>query len=113
LNIHLSGFPALIFQIGFVVLLSAPVWLAARLVGARRPTLGRAVLALVLGSVGASFSLLTGPWALLLAPLSMLLAFKFVLQTSFFGAILLAVVAIAAYAGMIHLLAMGMAGAAG
>lgn len=39
----LIGLPAVIFLVGFVVVFSTPVWLAARLTGAKHPTLLRAV----------------------------------------------------------------------
>jgi len=32
-NLHMSGLPVLIVQVGFIVVFSAPVWLAARIVG--------------------------------------------------------------------------------
>jgi hypothetical protein len=46
-NLQLSGLPALAIQIGFIVVFSAPVWLAARIVGAEHPTLIRAALSLL------------------------------------------------------------------
>ncbi|RQP24046.1 hypothetical protein DZC73_11960 [Albitalea terrae] len=99
--------PALVIQVGFIVVFSAPVWLAARVVGAENPTLWRAILSLFLGVVGAAMSLITGPWALLLAPLALLLSFKYVLGTSFLGAIVLAIVAGAGYAALVHFIGGG------
>lgn len=104
-----TGLPALMIGIGFLVVFAAPVWLAARLVGARRPTLGRAILALVLGFAGSFASLLfTGPAVFVLAPLSFLLSFRYVLGTSFLGAIALAVLAAAGYGAMVHFIGGGM-----
>jgi hypothetical protein len=109
MNLTISGLPALALQIGFVVIFSAPVWLAARLVGADHPTLLRSILSLVLGAVGAIISAaVAGAWALLLAPLAFLLSFKFVLGTSFLGSVLLAIVAIAGYAAMVHFVGAGL-----
>jgi hypothetical protein len=45
--------------------------------------------------------------ALLLAPLAFLLAFKYVLGTSFLGAIGLAVVALLGYVAMVHFIGSG------
>jgi hypothetical protein len=98
-----TGLPAIIIWVGFLVVFSAPVWLAARMVGARHPTLVRSICALVLGLIGAIVCLaLTGWAAFVLAPLSFLLAFRFLLGTSFFGAIALALLAAAGYAAMIY-----------
>ncbi len=108
MHLSLSGMPALMFEIGFVVVLSAPVWLAARLVGAGHPTLMHSAVALVVGTFGAAAcSAIGGGAALLLVPLSLLLAFKWVLGTSFLGAIALALIALAGYAAMIHFLGAG------
>lgn len=108
MNLHLSGFPALLLQLGFVLAFALPVWLAARLVGARHPTLLRAAGALVLGVALAFASLLlTGPWALLLAPLAFLFAFSRVLGTSFGGAVVVALIVVAGYAAMLHFLGSG------
>jgi len=108
LNLSVTGLPALIVQVGFIVVFSAPVWLAARLVGAANPTLLRAVLSLFVGAIGSAISIvLGGGFALLLAPLSFLMAFKFVLGTSFLGAIGLALVALLGYAAMIHFIGAG------
>ena len=105
MNFNVTGLPALILQIGFIVVFSAPVWLAAKLVGAANPTLLRAVLSLFVGAIGSAISIAVGGgYALLLAPLSFLLAFKFVLGTSFLGAIGLALLALLGYAAMFHFL---------
>ena len=108
MNVNISGLPALIVQVGFIVVFAAPVWLAARLVGAQNPTLIRAALSLVLGAVGSAVSIAVGGgFALILAPLAFLLAFKFVLGTSFLGSIGLALVALVGYAAMIHFIGAG------
>ena len=108
MNLQLSGLPALIVQAGFIVVFSAPVWLAAKIVGAKHPTLIRAAMSLIVGAIGSAASiLLGGGYALLLAPLAFLLAFKYVLGTSFLGAIGLAVVALLCYVAMVHFLGSG------
>ncbi len=108
MNLSVTGLPAIAIEIGFVIVFAAPVWLAARLVGAQTPTFLRAVISLFVGGLGALVSLaLSGGWALLLAPIAYLLAFKYVLGTSFLGAIGLALVAIVAYAAMLHFIGGG------
>lgn len=101
MNFSLTGLPALIFLIGFVVVFSAPVWLAARLIGAKHPTLWRAIASLATGMlVSVLLAILTGPWVLLLTPVGFLLSFKYILGTSFLGAVLLAILAALGYAAM-------------
>ena len=108
-----SGLPAIIIQLVFVVVFSMPVWLGARIVGAEHPTLLRAVFSLMLGTIGVALSIfLTGLLALLLAPLSFLLAFKFVLGTTFLGAIVLSLVALGGYVAMVYFLGVWGAGLA-
>jgi hypothetical protein len=101
MNFSLTGLPAVIFLVGFVVVFSTPVWLAARLIGARHPTLWRAAASLATGTL-ASFllAILTGPWVFLLAPVGFLLSFKYILGTSFLGSVLLAIVAGLGYAAI-------------
>jgi hypothetical protein len=104
----MSGLPALIVQVGFIVVFSAPVWLAAKIVGAKHPTLIRAALSLIVGVIGAIVSVAVGGgWALLLVPVAFLLAFKFILGTSIFGAIGIAVLTVAGYAAMVHFIGSG------
>jgi len=101
LNLTLTGLPAVVAFIGFIVVFSAPVWLAAKLVGADNPSLLRAIGSLAAGTVGVFIlAVLTGPWVFLLAPLAFLLSFKYILGTSFLGSILLAIVAGLGYAAM-------------
>jgi hypothetical protein len=102
-NLNMSGLPAIIIQVGFIVVFSAPVWLAAKMVGAANPTLIRSALSLIVGVVGSVAGVaFGGGFALLLAPLAFLLAFKYVLGTSLLGAIGIALIAVAGYAAMIH-----------
>jgi hypothetical protein len=108
MNLHISGLPALIVEVGFIVAFSAPVWIGARIVRAAHPTLVRSILSLVAGTIGAVLSIATaGVYAVLLAPLSFLLAFKFILGTSMLGATGLAVVALAGSAVMAHFIGAG------
>lgn len=103
MNLSISGLPALVVQVGFIVVFSTPVWLAAKMVGAERPTLIRAALSLIVGVIGSVVAIVVGGgWALLLVPLAFLLGFKFILGTSPFGAIGIAVITVAGYAAMIH-----------
>jgi len=70
LYLTVSGLPAIIIQLVFVVVFSMPVWLGARIVGAKHSTLLRAVFSLMLGTIGVAFCIfLTGLLAFLLAPL--------------------------------------------
>jgi len=88
------GWPVLVFLVGFIVVFSTPVWLAARITGAKHPTLGRAVGSLIVGMMSwFVLVMLLGPWGILLAPVGYLFSFKYILGTSFLGAVLLAIVA--------------------
>ena len=103
MNLSMSGLPAIVVQVGFIVVFSAPVWLAAKMVGAERPTLIRAALSLIVGVIGSIVGIAVGGgWALLLVPVAFLLAFKFILGTSLLGAIGIAVITVAGYAAMVH-----------
>jgi hypothetical protein len=103
MNLSISGLPAIAVAAGFIVIFSLPVWLASRVVGAEHPTLIRSGVSLVVGAVGSAISVAVGGGAaLLLAPVSFLLAFKFVLGTSFMGAVVLAVLSLAGYAAIAH-----------
>lgn len=93
-GVELTGLPALIIVIGTVVIGATPVWLAAKVVGAGGATLPRAIAAILLGTIGAVVAVAaTGGWGLLLGPLVFLLVLKYILQTSFFGAIVLMIIA--------------------
>lgn len=107
----LTGLSALIFMVGFVVVFSAPVWLAARIIGAKYPTLLRAVASLAAGMLGSYLlAILTGPWVFLLAPLGFLLSFKYILGTSLLGSVLLAILAGLGYAAMVFFIGGGTIG---
>jgi len=108
MNLSVSGLPAIAIAVGFIVVFSLPVWLASRVVGADAPTLIRSALSLVVGAIGSFISVAVGGgFALLLAPLSFLLAFKYVLGTSFVGAVVLAVLSLAGYTAMLHFIGGG------
>ena len=108
MNLSISGLPAIAIAVGFIVVFSLPVWLASRVVGADYPTLVRSALSLVVGAIGSFISVAVGGgFALLLAPVSFLLAFKYVLGTSIIGAVVLAVLSLAGYAAMLHFLGGG------
>jgi hypothetical protein len=111
MSLSLTGLPALIFLVGFVVVFSAPVWLAARIIGAKHPTLLRAVASLAAGMLGSFLlAVLIGPWVFLLAPLGFLLSFKYILGTSLLGSVLLAIVAGLGYAAMGYFIGGGILG---
>jgi hypothetical protein len=102
-NLNVTGMPAIIIQVGFIVVFSAPVWLGARMVGAQHPTIIRSALSLFVGAIASAVCIVWGGgFAWLLAPLAFLFSFKFILGTSFIGSIGLAIIALAAYVAMIH-----------
>ena len=96
-----SGFPALAWAVGFIVLLAVPVWGAAHIVGASRPAFARATVALTISvvmSIAALFT--TGGWSLLLVPIIFMCSFKYVLDTSFLGAFFLCLLSLAGLVAM-------------
>ena len=94
----MAGLPAIALGVGFVVVGSIPVWFGAQITGAAKPTLIRSALSLFTGIIGSLLGGMAGmPLALLIAPLSFLFAFKFILETSFFGALLLCIIAVFGY----------------
>jgi hypothetical protein len=97
-SLTVSGLPALAWGIGFVILGSVPVWFGAKITDATNPTLARSVLALLLGTIGsiAGF-MIGGALGIILAPVSYLLSFKFILGTSFAGAFLLGILSLFGY----------------
>ncbi len=100
---EVTGLPAIIIQVGFIVVFSAPVWLAARMIGAEHPTLLRSALSLMLGTIGSIACIAVGgPLGFFLVPIAFLISFKLVLGTSVLGSIGLAVIALALYAAMLH-----------
>jgi len=101
----LVGWPAFVFLVGFVVVFSTPVWLAARIVGAKHPTLLRAIASLAVGLlVSLLIAILAGPWGFLLVPVGFLLTFKYILGTSLLGSVLLAFLAALGYVVMGYLI---------
>ena len=86
MNLSISGLPVMAVAVGFIVVFSFPIWLAARVAGVAQPTLLRCAGSLIVGTIGSIIALAAGGTAgLLLAPLMFLLSFKFVLGTSFLG----------------------------
>jgi hypothetical protein len=107
-NLTISGLPAIIVQVGCIVVFSAPVWLAARMTNAEHPTLIRSALSLFLGVAGSIACIAIGGLkGFLLVPFAFLFSFKLVLGTSFLGSIVLAVIALAVYAAMVHFIGAG------
>jgi hypothetical protein len=97
-NVNFTGIPALAWGVGFVVIGAAPVWLAAKITGAGNATLMRSIISLVIGAVCGLIGLsIGGPFAILLAPIAFLLSFKFVLDTSILGSVILGCLAMAGY----------------
>lgn len=108
MNITISGLPALTIAAAFVGLFTLPVWAAARLVGAGYPTFLRSAAALVVGVAASLLSIAVfGFWSLIAAPLALLLAIRFILDTSFRGAFILTILAAIGMALVIKLLAAG------
>jgi hypothetical protein len=108
MHLTLSGLPAIASQIGFIVVSALPVWVAAKIVGADYPTMLRSILSLVVGMLGLLAALaLGGDGFLLLTPVVFLFSFKYILGTSFPGAVVLAVLTLAGYAAMNHVIGSG------
>jgi hypothetical protein len=104
----MSGLPAHAMTVGVIILGSLPVWAAAKMTGAGNATLLRSAIALFVGTGFALASLsLAGGWAFILAPVAYLLAFKFILDTSILGSIVLSLLALAGYAAMIKMFGAG------
>jgi hypothetical protein len=101
MDLKVSGLPLIALSAGFVLVFATPVWIAARMVGANNATLLRSAMALILGTICAVLSCFTGAAALVLVPLSFLLAFKFLLETTLGEAFLLGVLAVLGSALMI------------
>jgi len=60
MNLSISGLPALVIVVGFIVVFSLPVWLASRVVGADRPTMLRSAFSLLVGAIGSLVATLVG-----------------------------------------------------
>lgn len=88
--------------IGLVIawlILTVPIWLGAKTVGASNATIPHASGALALAMILSAFAgLLTDGIGLLATPLIFIGSFAFVLRTSFFSSIIISVLAIAGYA---------------
>ena len=100
-NVVVSGIPAIAWSVGFIVVAAVPIWFAAQVTGAAQATLLRSIAALLAGVLGSILGLIIGgPAVLLIAPLAFLLSFKFILDMSFFGALMLCILAVVGYALM-------------
>lgn len=100
-NVVVSGIPAIAWSVGFIVVAAVPVWFAAQVTGAAQATLLRSIAALLAGVLGSIVGLfIGGPAVLLIAPLAFLFSFKFILDMSFPGALMLGILAIIGYALM-------------
>jgi hypothetical protein len=100
MNFDVSDQPAIVVMVVLVVACSPLIWFAARMVEADTPTLPRSMVTLLVGTVGSLTVLaLFGGRGLALAPLVFLLSIRYVLGTTFFGALVVAVVASIAYTG--------------
>ena len=90
----------------FVGLLAVPIWLGARMTGAGNDTFVAALVALVVTTVLSIVivRIAGGGTAIWLVPLVTLLVLRAVLQTTFGGAFLLAIVAIGGYAALFQAL---------
>lgn len=93
-TITISGLPTLAWQAGFIVVASVPVRLAAKTTGAAPATLLRLSASAYRQHRDGCHSA-AGGQTLMMVPLAHLLAFKFILGTNFFGAIVLAVLVLA------------------
>ena len=101
--LSISGLPVIALEVGAVILFSLPVWLAAKMVDATHPTLLRSITALFIGLLCTLVSVaVAGGAALFLAPLFFFFSFKFVFGTTFFGALILCILAAIGYAAMVH-----------
>jgi hypothetical protein len=94
-----GGMTAIIMSIGITIVIAAvPVWFGAKVTDATNPTLIRSILALLAGTIGAIAGFkVAGGLGLLIAPISYLLSFKFILGTSLFGAMILGILSITGY----------------
>ena len=94
----MSGMPVLIIEIGTMVVTAMPIWLGAKAVGAGKATLLRAMAAIVVAVLASiPVTMIAGGLSLILVPLTILLSFKYILDTSLTGALMLSVIAVAIY----------------
>ncbi len=109
-SVALSGLPAIVLQVGFVVVAALPVWFGAQVTGAAKPTLLRSALALIVGMVISVVGLMIGGlFGLLLMPVAFLLSFKFLLDMSFGGAFVLCIITVVGYVLMAKFIGGGVA----
>lgn len=95
MTLELAGFPLLVGAIGFVAIISVPIWMAARIVGAANATLARSVASLLAGSVLAILAIrFGGSFGWIGVPVAFLVAFKLLLGASLGEAFLLCVLAV-------------------
>ena len=100
---------ALIASIIGIVVFTLPVWIAAKVAQAEHPTFLHSLLSLIVGAILSVIGLtLFGGVGFLFIPIAYLLSFKFVLGISFMGAVVLAVLAMAGYYAMSHMMIGGM-----
>lgn len=79
-----------------LALAALPVWLAAKVLGAGRPELWRAMVALVLATALTVAAIpFTGLWSLLLGPAIFVIVFAKMLDMSYAGAFVLCILAMA------------------
>jgi len=103
MNLDLSGLPAIVVGVGFIIVFALPVWAGAKLTSADNPTLIRSAFALSAGLVGSVIAgASAGGFAIFLVPIVFVIAFRFILGTTVVGAIVLGVIALLGYAAMIH-----------
>ena len=102
MHVAFTGGISIVYLIVFVAIASIPIWFGAQVTGAAHPTLLRSMLSLVTGVIGSFIGMFFGfPLALLIAPLAFMCSFKFILDMSFSGAIMLCIIAVLGGALMI------------
>lgn len=104
-QVNITGWPAIAWSLGYVILAASPIWLAAKLTGARHASLLRAILALF-GStlINTGLVYILGHHAWWLSIIAYLLAFRFILGSSFLGGVFLGLLAMLGYALLGHYL---------
>ena len=91
---HGLGLTGLAWLVGIAAIGTAPIWFAAKVVGAEQATVVRSALAMLLTVVGTFVSLvIVGSAAFVLVPIICVVIFKYVLDTSFLGAFILMIIA--------------------
>ena len=93
-----SGVPAFAWLIGFAVVATLPVWAAAKLVGIENCSLIRCGTSLIAGAVASAIvTAVLGGIGILLVPIAFLVSFKFILETSFFRALIICIIVTLGY----------------